>query len=132
MSKSKASTSANTKESADNDVHKAIKTSLQPFHFGMELVESMQNYNHKNMDFITKRVAEDIKIATSISMTTDPNVILKESSEWWYKMGQDYLNHLVDSLDFSREVRTEISELAETEAEILKAKPQDMFDNSPV
>lgn len=115
-----------------NDPAKAIHTSMQPYHFGMDLFASLQNYNVKNAEFFTKRLDENLKTTSALLTSTDPNSLFKEASHWWQTMGKDYMAHFADGLELSMEVQNEVEELVETEEAIMKAKPQEMFENSPV
>jgi hypothetical protein len=132
MSKISSKVMTKQKEPREIDNAKAVHTSMQPYHFGMDLLASFQTYNYKNIGFITKRIEENLKSAGALLTTTDPASIFQQSSHWWTTLGKDYLDHYADGLELSHEVKAEIGHLVETEVAISKAKPQEMFDNSPV
>lgn len=111
---------------------KAVQTSMQPYHFATDLALSMQDYNHKTLNFVAKRMSENIDSAAKIASAGDPDTLFRESTRWWETMGRDYFAHFADALDLSQKVQSEVADLVETETAIAKAKPQDMFDNSPV
>ena len=115
-----------------NATPKAVQTSMQPYHFAADLAHSLQDYNHKTLNFVAKRMNENIDSAAKIASAGDSNTLFRESAKWWETMGRDYFAHFADALDLSKKVQSEVADLVETEAEISKAKPQDMFDNSPV
>ncbi len=111
---------------------KAVQTSMQPYHFAADLAHSLHDYNQKTLNFVTKRLSENLDSAAKIASASDPDTLFRESSKWWDTMGRDYFAHFADVLDLSKEVQSEVADLVETETAISKAKPQDMFDNSPV
>ena len=116
----------------EHTIPKAVQTSMQPYHFTAALAHSLQDYNQKTLNFVTKRLSENLDSATRIASAGDPDTLFRESSKWWETMGRDYFAHFADVLDLSKEVQSEVADLVETETAISKAKPQDMFDNSPV
>lgn len=132
MKKSKSKVETKQEDLNETDKAKAMHTSMQPYHFGMDLMASIQAYNEKNVAFIAKRMEENLKSAGAFLTTTDTASIFQQSSHWWTTLGKDYLDHYADGLELSHEVKAEIEDLVETEVAISKAKPQEMFDNSPV
>jgi len=116
----------------ESTIPRAVQTSMQPYHFAADLAHSLQDYNHKTLNFVAKRMNENIGSAAKIAATSDPDALFRESAKWWETMGRDYHAHFADVLDLSKEVQSEVADLVETETAISKAKLQDMFDNSPV
>lgn len=114
------------------DQKRGIATSNQPFHFVNDMAGIMQNYNDKTAHFVSDRLNDDLATAGKMLSCRNYRDVLEQSKGWWHRMGQDYLSHVSDTLAFSTDVKAEIDDLAESEAEIAEAKPEALFENTPV